>query len=379
MQLNPELPTPEYAFSLANLEEQDANYLAYCIEQSNGSDTSRFHLQGVIQFKTERKASYQTTRKRIQSLFEQRKGESIWVDQRVIYDLAEYVEKYLKKENNKIYQIGRKRCCGSNRFYKKPESHKELCKKILKCHEEGKMSIREMKRRWPHAIHIINALKEFRYRPRDKYPNLLYIYSKTGKGKSANVRQACREAGIDVYTKTSGLKWFQGYEHEHVIILDEFAGGFPLCQFLQICDDSMVSIEVKGSSVEITSPFIIILTNTKPEDQYMSVKEKNENSWQAYLRRVLVDGTYIDLEEFEAAYREENPDEDESGVSLATYYKIFDETIKMIEKPLKSREDFYMFTISEERRARINKQLAELHKTRDTKPIEYSDSSLEMC
>ena len=88
------------------------------------------------------------------------------------------------------------------------------------------------------------------------------------------------------YFKPSGNKWWPGYEHQEVVILEEFSSCFTCSSFLQLCDRAPFQVEYKGGHVEFNSRFVIILSNLAPGDQYQGVKEHKMPQFLAYMRRV---------------------------------------------------------------------------------------------
>lgn len=47
-----------------------------------------------------------------------------------------------------------------------------------------------------------------------------------------------------------------------------------------------MSIEYKGGHMRFNSPYIIIISNIAPGDQYGSVRKDKIDQWEAYMRRV---------------------------------------------------------------------------------------------
>ena len=74
---------------------------------------------------------------------------------------------------------------------------------------------------------------------------IIWHYGDTGTGKS----YSC-PLDDDTYWKPPGTKWFDGYNYERVVVLDEFRPNwwsFPY--MLRLTDTNPLSVEVKGNSI----------------------------------------------------------------------------------------------------------------------------------
>lgn len=109
------------------------------------------------------------------------------------------------------------------------------------------------------------------------------LYGETGTGKTRFVQDAFR-LGIDLYSNpvTSGL-WFDGYRGEDAVLIDDFAGEFPLAQALRLFDRYPIQIPVKGGFTWYRPKYIFITTNNNPRDWYKY--EGRENQRAALFRR----------------------------------------------------------------------------------------------
>lgn len=68
----------------------------------------------------------------------------------------------------------------------------------------------------------------------------------------------------DIYVKDS-TKWWDGYDQQKVILIDDFDGSWPYRDFLRLLDRYPYQGQVKGGYVKINSPYIFITCEFPPE------------------------------------------------------------------------------------------------------------------
>lgn len=84
-----------------------------------------------------------------------------------------------------------------------------------------------------------------------------------GTGKS----HTARAENSSFYAKQPGSKWFDGYDHEDCIIIDDLDSSNlpPLMPFIKnLVDKYAVSVEVKGGSMRIRPKKIVVTSNYHP-------------------------------------------------------------------------------------------------------------------
>lgn len=116
----------------------------------------------------------------------------------------------------------------------------------------------------------------------------LWIYGKPGSGKS----HAVRVSYPDLYSKSQN-KWFDGYEGQKTILLDDFdQGGFVLGHHIKIWSDKYAcSGEIKGGTAELCHHRFIITSNYLPEEIWgdeAPQKQQQPQMYAAILRRFKV-------------------------------------------------------------------------------------------
>lgn len=112
---------------------------------------------------------------------------------------------------------------------------------------------------------------------------ICYVFwGKTGSGKS---RRAWEEAGMEAYCKDPRSKFWDGYQMEEHVVIDEFRGGIDISHLLRWLDRYPVRVEIKGSSKPLVAKKIWITSNISPEAWYPLI---DEETMAALNRRLIV-------------------------------------------------------------------------------------------
>lgn len=90
------------------------------------------------------------------------------------------------------------------------------------------------------------------------------IYGPTGCGKSSLM---CKKFA-DAYWKSCGNHWWDDYDFEDIVIIDEYYGWLPYAYLLRLLDRYPMQVETKGGTVNFVSKQIWICSNNPPSDWY---------------------------------------------------------------------------------------------------------------
>jgi len=104
----------------------------------------------------------------------------------------------------------------------------------------------------------------------------------TGSGKS---RRAWDEAGMEAYSKDPRSKFWEGYQLEENVVIDEFRGGIDISHLLRWLDRYPVRVEIKGSSKPLNAKKIWITSNLNPEFWFPEI---DQETTQALMRRLTI-------------------------------------------------------------------------------------------
>lgn len=106
---------------------------------------------------------------------------------------------------------------------------------------------------------------------------VIVFYGDSGTGKTHDVEELLKghvAAGQGVYRKAPG-KWWDGYNLEPVVVMDEFYGSsLSYAEFLRIIDKYPMVVETKGGTVPLHATTFYITSNASPADWYPNVANK---------------------------------------------------------------------------------------------------------
>jgi len=132
---------------------------------------------------------------------------------------------------------------------------------------------------WCRYRHAFQEYKQIKQPKRDFKTKVCVLWGPTGTGKSSFVRE---KAGIDCYWKED-QKWWDGYENQTHVCLDDFYGWIKYHDMLRLLDRYPLRLECKGGQVQFNSKFIWITSNKHPRDWY---KDMSEEKYAALERRI---------------------------------------------------------------------------------------------
>ena len=130
----------------------------------------------------------------------------------------------------------------------------------------------------------LEALRQRLVKTKKRYEvEIIYLWSEQkGTGKS----HMAREIDEDLYNvpepnQNGGALWFDGYEGEETILLDDFYGWIKYSTLLQITDIYPMRVAVKTSFAKREWTRVIITSNLPPEELYPNIEDTG-----AFLRRI---------------------------------------------------------------------------------------------
>lgn len=95
----------------------------------------------------------------------------------------------------------------------------------------------------------------------------LALWGPPGSGKSKRAFEEGSDSQFWVVRpkESRGAVWWDGYESQDVVVIDEFYGWMSRDLVQRLCDRYPLNVETKGGSVAFTSPRIIFTSNKHPK------------------------------------------------------------------------------------------------------------------
>lgn len=120
----------------------------------------------------------------------------------------------------------------------------------------------------------LTAVKNLHTKHRTEKSHNTWIWGKSGTGKTSSVIN--KHGADNVYIK-DGTIWWDGYNNQEAILIDDFDGKWEFRNLLRLLDYTQYQGQIKGGYVKINSPFIYITCEFEPSHYYGSRVEINSN------------------------------------------------------------------------------------------------------
>lgn len=102
-------------------------------------------------------------------------------------------------------------------------------------------------------------------RPQARDVEVIWLHGPSGCGKTRLAVQMCDEAKMPYWMSSRSLKWWDGYDGEEAVIVDDYRTDFcSWSELLRILDRYPFRVEVKGGSRPLCARVIIITSPRGP-------------------------------------------------------------------------------------------------------------------
>lgn len=178
----------------------------------------------------------------------------------------EFCQKYCRKEGDYITNIDRE-----NRLKTSKEVKNELGRRIIAGESLPAIII-------DYPEHILNYQRIYQSVTLFRLHSMraietstcrgIWIHGPAGVGKSYFAREFCKQHNIQLFLKSQS-KWFDGYQGQAAILLDDYDCGKALGHLLKIWTDCYATDgEIKGGTVPLMHVLFFVTSNYSIEDQF---------------------------------------------------------------------------------------------------------------
>lgn len=123
----------------------------------------------------------------------------------------------------------------------------------------AKRGLHSMVEEMPMKVKVLKDLMEFCITKRSEMTIGLYLHGEAGKGKT-KIAHLIGEFAGGSYFKDS-TKWWNGYEGQPVVIIDDYRHGFAEDYLLRLIDRYPLRVETKGGYTNFNSQLVIFTSN----------------------------------------------------------------------------------------------------------------------
>jgi len=121
------------------------------------------------------------------------------------------------------------------------------------------------------------------------YNNTVLCYvGGTGTGKTHKAHNDLRARfGDNYYVKDNRNTWWDGYEGQRGLLIDDYNGAWPIEYLLRVLHEHPERFEIKGSTVHVQFKFIIITSNLHPDEWYTKESLEHKAALKRRISRIV--------------------------------------------------------------------------------------------
>lgn len=225
--------------------------IAFIVYQEEVGENGTPHLQGYIELKN------QTAFSKVRKWFK-------WHIEKRLGSQQEAID-YCSKSDTKVGETrtwGKKKCMGSRTDIQNAYEALKTGSSLLKVAEEAPLVHAKYFRAMQNYKGLLakESTKEFRA------VNVLVLWGEAGTGKTRYAYDNYKE--VYALREQDGQIWWDGYEGEECLLIDDFYGWMPWGLFLSTLDGHPQRLNVKGGHTYAGWTTVIITSNQEPEKWY---------------------------------------------------------------------------------------------------------------
>lgn len=120
-------------------------------------------------------------------------------------------------------------------------------------------------------VHAMQTLRHLVSTPRSTATKSHFLTGVTGKGKTKIVSLICEFLGSQLVFWQDGSNWWDGYDGQAVVVVDEYRGQFPVSFLLRLLDRTPFRVPIKGSYVNFNSVEVFFMSNLDLRSIYKDI------------------------------------------------------------------------------------------------------------
>lgn len=115
------------------------------------------------------------------------------------------------------------------------------------------------------------------------------LFGEAGTGKTSWILRTFERDDVfklDIGDGSSNALWFDTYNGESTLLIDDFFGGISFSFLLKLLDVYALRVAVKGSFTYVNFRRVFITSNLEPDEWYANLHSKHPRTWNALKRRI---------------------------------------------------------------------------------------------